>query len=212
MADNTHYYGFRWARSNGKPCPSPEWKTVATGQDDQDDGSNSVDLNIGDPVKLLAAGGVGLAVAGDNVYGIIVAVAPHYDSSLGAMKPGNKLPNQTVWGTVEARRSMVGVVPASAGYWEIDVDDATTATTKAAYVALLGSNCDHAVPGNTSETSADPKLDISTTNTTQDNTWRVVDISSTMANKDFSGANVKLIVAINDSQEAGSPATMTVGL
>lgn len=210
MADNTHYYGFRWARSNGKPCPSPEWKTVATTQDDQDDSANSVDLNIGDPVKLLAAGGVGLAVAGDNVYGIIVAVAPYWDGSV--MKPSNKLPNQTNWGTAEARRSMVGVVPASAGYWEIDVDDATTATTYAAYIALLGSNCDHAVPGNTSETSADPKLDISTTATTQDNTWRLVDISSTMANKDFSGANVKVIVAINDSQEAGWPATQTVGL
>jgi hypothetical protein len=211
MADNTHYYGFRWARSNNKPCPSPEWHTVATGYDGQDDGSNSVDMNIGDPVKIVAGGGVELGVAADaSLYGVIVAVDYHWNGTV--MTQTGKLPNQNSWGTIEARRPRVGVVPFKAGYWEIDCDDATTATTYAAYVALRGSNCNLVCPGNTTDTTLDPYLDISTTATTESLHFRVVAISTTAANQDFSGNYVKLIVEINDSQEASSPATATVGV
>jgi hypothetical protein len=210
MADNTHYYGFRWsvAANGGKACPVPERQHVASGQDDQDDSSNSVDLNVGDPVKRISTGGVTLAQTTDAVYGIIVAVAPYWDGT--RMTPGNKLPNQTTWGTVEERRSYVYVVPVSAGVWEIDCDDKVTATTLAAYRALIGENAEHTTPGNTALTSADPYLDISGHATTATLSWRIVDVSPTLANEDFSGSYVKLLVQINESQQAGFPASGSI--
>lgn len=210
MADNTHYYGFRWARSyNGKECPSPILHTVATGYSaTAGTASTAVSLSPGDPVKLVAGGGVELCAAGNGVYGIVTAVAPYYDGT--KMVPGTKLPAGTAWGTVEERRSYVYVVPARAGYWEIDVDDKTTATTKAAYVALLGSIADHALPA--SGATADPMLDISTFGTTGGGQWRIDAISNTVDNRYFDGLYVKLIVRVNESQEAGSPATALDGI
>lgn len=203
MANNTHLYGFRWhsARNGGKEMPAPMRKHVATSQNDQSDGAAaSVDLNIGDPVKLVSTGGVTLANTTDAVYGIIVGIAPYWNGT--AMTPGKKLPNQTNWGTVESRRSYVYVVPAKAGYWEIDVDEATTFTTEATYRAAIGENVDHTCVG--SGTTADPRIDISGHATTSTLGWRIEDISPSLHNRDFSGTNVKIIVSVNESQEAGS--------
>ena len=214
MADNKTQYGFRWASAwnGGKSCPVPIKMTVASGQDDQDDGSNSVDINIGDPLKALAAGGVGLAVTTDPIDFICVGILPHWDAGQGVMRPNSKLPNQTTWGTVEARRSYVMCVPATAGLWEIDCDDSSTATTFAAYVALIHSNCNHVVAGNTANTSAKPEIDISSTAATETLELRIMGISETAENKDFSGAQVKLIVAVNETNLPGSAATNVVGL
>lgn len=212
MANNVHKYGFRWVKGwNGSNnIPQPIRKTVATGQDDQDDGSNSVDLNIGDPVKLVSTGGVALALTTNSIYGIISGIRPYWDGNV--MRPRNKLPNQTSWGTVEARRSWVDVIPITSGLWEIDADENTSATTFAAYVAFLGENCNHTVPGNTSATSADPYLDISSHATTAALELRLVGISQSAENKDFSGTNVKLYVAANTSELPTQAATTIIGV
>lgn len=212
MADNAARYGFRWnsAWNGGKSCPVPIRMTVATGKDHVDDSGNSVDLNIGDVVKIESTGTVTICEDTGSPYGIIVGVHPYWDGTV--MKPSSKVPNQNAWGTVEARRPWVDVVPVTAGIWEVDVDDATTATTYAAYIALVGENCNHFSAGNTANTSAAPKLDISSHATTAALDWRIVGISQTAENKDFSGANVKLLVAANTSQLPTQAATTVAGV
>jgi hypothetical protein len=217
MADNTHLYGFRWAFGyGGKSMPMPIRKHVATAQDDVDDAAVSCAIYPGDPVKLMSTGGVKIALTTEAVYGIVVGIAPYWDGT--RMVRGNKLPNATTWGTVEERRSYVYVVPATAGFWEIDCDVSAAAyDTKAEYQAFIGENAEHVVPGGTftgvaPTDSCDPYLDISTHNTTEGLGWRIEDISQTEHNQDFSGEYVKLIVSVNDSLEATSAATVVVGV
>src|SRR3990167_5737804 len=112
MADNQHLYGFRYVRSRyGSAFPGLIYKTVATGQDDVDDAAVSVNLRPGDPVKLVSTGGVTLAVTTDAVFGIIHTIGPYWDGA--KMVFGKHLPNQNSWGTVEDRRPMLGIIPAS---------------------------------------------------------------------------------------------------
>lgn len=206
MADNEHLYGFRWstAANGGKSAPNPVRLFYATGQDDQDDGSNSVDINVGDPLKLVSTGGVIVALTTNDVSYVAVGFGPRWNGTV--MEPTTKLNNQTAWGTIEDRRQYVWGVDARAGVWEIDVDDNTTATTYAGYVAFVNENANWVVPGNTGATSADPKLDISSHATTAGLGCRIVGISDTMWNRDFSGANVKLLVRFNEINDAGAPA------
>lgn len=211
MADNQHLYGFRWSvAANGRPMPTPIRCHVASGQDDQDDGSNSVNINAGDPLKMVNTGGVIVALTTNIVYGICVGVHSYYDASTGLMKSGKYYPNQTTWGTVESRRGYVYVVPASWGIWEIDVDDKVTATTKAAYRALINENAEFVVPGNTANASADPYLDISGHAVTATLGVRIVDVSPTMYNRDFSGSYVKLLVRFNEIGEPAAPASGSI--
>ena len=87
-------------------------------------------------------------------------------------------------------------IPAAGNYFEIDCDDAATATTYAAYLALKGELCDHRLKS-LSETDGKvwPRLDIST-HATASGQWKIEQISKSMNNVDFAGANVKLIVSV----------------
>lgn len=209
MTDNVHKYGFRWWTGNKGQMPALEWHTVATGQDHQDDSSTSILIRPGDPLKLVSTGGVNVAKADEKVYGICMAIGPVWDGT--AMVKRRTFPNQNAWGTVEERRPWIGLVPATAGIWEIDVDEATTFTTYAGYIDAIGENCEHVCPGSATVDPAgrvaNPMLDISDNATTAAHGWRIVGISPTKENRDFSGAYVKLLVKVNDSEEAGMPAT-----
>lgn len=205
--DNVQRYGFRWsiAGNGGKSCPNPIMYSVASGQDDKaDDTTTSLDINIGDPVNLVNTGGVIIAQTTEAVFGIVMSISPYWDGTRMAF--GDKLPNQTTWGTVEDRRSWVGVVPASAGTWEIDCDTDAALTTKAHYEAIVGENVTHLCAGAVTLT-AGPILDISTHATTNTLTWRLVGVSRTLENNDFSGDYVKMLVQINLGQEAGFAAS-----
>lgn len=208
MADNRAFYGFRFYKgANGsRNLPSMEAHVVATGYDGNDGGANSVDLNIGDPVSRAADGSVTLCAAGAAIYGVVGGVKPYWDGE--KMKPGKKLPNATVWGTNEARRSEVLVIPARNATFEVDVVGGSN-TTEAAYRAHVGANADHVLTGDTSLETAKPQLAIAgvTTSTAQ---WRVVGVSQSGENRDYSGANVKLLVQANESLQA--PATLTAGV
>lgn len=213
MGDNVHQYGFRWsvAANGGKPCPTPVRHFVASGQNDQNDGAGfSIHLRPGDPVKLVSTGGVTIANTTDAVYGIIVGIGQYYEASTGLMRSGPYWPNQTTWGTIESRRGHLLVVPAKWGLWEVDVDDKVTATTYAAYHAFRGENVTHTCAGVAANLSADPRIDVSTHNTTNTLIWRIHDLSSSSYNRDYSGSNVKLIVRVNVSQEAASVAAANV--
>jgi hypothetical protein len=183
---------------------------VASGQDDQSD-VGSVGIYPGDPVKQVNTGGVIISVSGDPVWGIVVGILPYWDGT--RMVPGNKLPNQTTWGTVEERRSQILVVPATAGVWEIDCDDTAAGyDTKAEYEAFVGENVTHVLPdgsvtGVAPSDSADPYIDISTHATTNTLTWRIEGVSPTAENQDFATTYVKMLVRPNLSQEAGESAS-----
>ena len=212
MGDNAHLYGFRWSVSaNGAPTPYVQRMHVASAQNDTNDGAGfSVNINVGDPVKKVSTGGVMVALTTEIVYGIVVGVGQYYEASSGLMRSGPYYPNQTTWGTVEARRGYVLVAPAAQGVWEIDCDDKVTATTEATYRALIGENSEHVCPGVSAAASADPMLDISLHATTATLGWRIVDISPTKYNRDFSGSYVKVLVRVNESAEAGMPATGSI--
>jgi hypothetical protein len=198
MADNMQEYGFRWStRYNGGPMPTPIECIVATGQNFVVSAAN-YSLRAGDPVKRVNTGGINLAAAGDALYGICVGVLPYFNGS--EMQPTNALPSGVSWGTNLARQSKVLVVPAHLGLWEVDCDDATTATTEAAYQAFIGENCDHAFTPVTATLKVHPRLDIST-HAAADGQWRIFKIAGDVSNKDFSGNYVKVIVGVNETTE-----------
>lgn len=208
MADNLHIYGFRpYKPRSGQGFVAPIALTVATGQDDVDDAAQSVHIRPGDPLKLLSTGGVSVALTTEEVAYICAGILPYWSASDGTMVFGKHYPNQTAWGTIEARRGYVLGWRVDAYTWEIDCDDAVTATTKAAYVALINENCPFVVPGNTATGYADPFADISLHDPADvDDSLRIVGISDSIHNRDFSGNYVKILVDWNMSDVAGWPA------
>lgn len=217
MADNVHKYGFRWNRAaNGRDTPSPIEKTIASAYQATNDGAGfNVGLSIGDPVKLVSDGTVALALTTQPVYGIIVGFKPYWNGS--RLQPTDYLPGATTWGTIRERRSIALVVPVDLGqFWELDCDDAVSATTEAAYEAFEGENATFVCPGdqttNSSRPTADPKIDISTHATTAGLHLRLEKLSQTQENQDFSGANVKFLVRFNVTQNPGQAATTIAGV
>lgn len=207
--DNLHLYGFRpYASRTGSIVP-PVRMSVASGQNDVS-AAGSVNINKGDPLLYVSTGGVIVAPTTTIVSYICAGVAQYWDAGEGVVKIGKHYPNQTTWGTVEARRGYVLCWPVRDYIWEVDVDDKVTATTKAAYEALVHSNVEHTVPGNTTLLSADPYVDISGAASTATLGWRIVGISPTVNNRDFSGSNVKVLVVINESGEGGSAVTGSI--
>ncbi len=206
MADNAVKYGFRWSKAynGGKSCPAPTWHKVATGY--QASPGSSVDLNIGDCVKLASGGNVQLAVGTEGtpgaVWGVIVAVGPSWDGE--KMIPRTFIPGGTAWGTVLERRSMAGVVPINAGAWSIDVTGNTTSfDTETEYLNAVGKNADITnLPTTTAPLRATQRLDISTAATTNTLVFRILTVDTTVENQDFSGNFVKMVVTGNVVQNA----------
>lgn len=210
MADNTHRYGFRWVGSMDGSCyPKPREFLVASAYAAQVSATD-VDLNIGDPVQFnVGAPGTGfieLATAAQNpsiFWGVIVGFS---NVKVGLPLAGRKfsrLPAGTTW-SLETDASKVLVVPFGRNIWEIDVDDKVTATTLTGYRALvnrcanLGYNLDIT---DTSKPKANPMLDISDANDDEGD-FRIVGVSGTALNQDYSGSYVKLLVCVNESGEA----------
>lgn len=212
MAANTAMYGFRPAFGGDTAidieCFVADSATIA------DDAAAACDLSPGDPVKLVSTGTVNLAKTTEKVYGVVKAVLGVYDSANGTYGPMNRVPVATTGGGILDRRTRVLVTLAKGVVFEADVDEATTATTEAAYQAFIGENVEHVCVRAASRGAyaAFPRLDISGHATTAGLGWRIVGISKNQANRDFSGANVKLLVMVNDSQEPASPATNEVGV
>lgn len=213
MADNRPAYGFRLVGLTGGPGhPKPIRKIVASAASfDVTNGLQNAALTMGDVVTLASTGGVTLCAGAEttpaNPYGVIVGVEPYFDASIGqagAMRPSSELPSDIAWGTVLSRQSKLIIQPFLPGLvFEVDVDDATTATTEAAYQAFIGENVSmintgiaDAVPRRVA-----PKIDISSHNTTATLCFTIVGISPTLDNVDFSGANVKLLVTANIAQD-----------
>lgn len=198
--DNRAFYGYRFVKGRSAPHLVPERKKVASAYQ-ASTGVVNVPLRIGDPVSLVSTGTVGLTAVSSGVpYGVIVGIEPYWDGT--KMVFGSSLPGATTPGTtVIDRFSYVMVMPFLGAVFEGDCDDATTFTTFAAYQDAIGENVDISYSGVVS-VGAYPKLDISTNNTTNTLQLRILDVSPTVDNQDFAGANVKLYFTANLTSEA----------
>lgn len=195
--DNRACYGFRPVKTrDGSAMPVTHRGFIATGYSSSQ-AAATVDVRIGDPVRRLNTGYFAHAAAGEDIYGIVAGVVKYYDGTT-LISSSNRVPAGTTY-TLDDRASEILIWPAALHTFEVDVDEAATATTYAAYLALVGENCDHIfVP---TAPIGYPKLDISTHVATTAG-WRIVDISPSVDNQDFSGLNVKLLVTVNETQQA----------
>jgi hypothetical protein len=216
MTTNRAGYGFRFYRSKyGRPLENCIRKLVASNATfSVTGGATAVGLGAGDPVKLVNDGTVMLAngaeTTPDDIWGVVVGVGPYWDGTL--MQQKKVLPSNAVWGTNMSRASYVWVVPIEQAYWEIDADDATTATTEAAYMAFIGENVSMVLTGASGELRAAPKVDISTHATTNSLKLRIFEISTTADNVDYAGLNVKVVVEVNANSTITGWATTSTGV
>lgn len=209
MPANDPRYGFRYATSNSHACPKPVAMLVATGQAFTPGSATAARLQPGDPVRWIAGGTIDHANAGETVWGIMAGVGHDgkvWNTSIGSgvMHPSTFIPSGVAYGTVLERQTIVLVVPALGYEWEIDADHQLA--DLAAWQAVVGQNADHAfdAPG-AGDLHANPQLDtaIAPTGTGQ---WRITRVSPTGLNQDYTDDNVKLIVKVNEGQEAPSTA------
>lgn len=198
--DNIHRVGFRFVGYTTSAHSSPvelEYQ-IADSFSWPDDAAAACTVNVGDPVKLANTGKLAVAEDGDALFGVVSQILPYWDGSV--MKFSDYIPNANVGGSIP-RANRVMVIPVKDAIFEIDCDDASTATTEAAYQAFVGECCDHY---NTRATingryQLDPKLDIST-HGTSGGQWLILGISKTAENRDFAGNYVKLRVTANEYQ------------
>jgi hypothetical protein len=207
---NIRSYGFKWVKSlygGSRLDQVVVPKRVASGYQATDGnvtglGSRNVDLCIGDPVQELDSGYVQLSTIGSATYGVIVGFLPFYDSSQGFMRYGSQLPGNTTYTAGSDQESIVLVCPVPGQVFEIDADDASTAATRAAYIALVGENCDHTWASDATLKRANPVLDISDHKTATAG-WRIHGISPRMdLEGDYTAVGAKLWVTCNEVQNA----------
>lgn len=211
MADNRHLYGFRWhGNLEGGCCPKPIEFTVKTAFDFSTQAGGAVDLNVGDPVVMDTDGTVILATAAvgaaQNLFGVVASINNAKVDANGYSRPASFLPVGTTWAT-EALRSKVGIIPFGRNTWEIDGNQVFAgATTIANYRVLLGGNVNFIYSRdvtNANRPKANPLLNLAATpDATATKDFRLLDISHTADNFDFSGNFVKLVVVVNSSGEA----------
>lgn len=193
--DNPARYGFRPIKGRQSADCSPVWRDVASGYQAAP-GATNVDLNLGDPVIRVSDGTVAIAATTGVIYGIIVGFGFYWNAALGRMEPANNLPGGVAYGSVFDRRSQVLVLPVDGQLFEVDVDDAVTATTRAAYRAFIGENVNTIYAASATTGRANPRVDISAHATTNTFQWQIQDVG-TKDVYDYAGANVKLIVSCN---------------
>jgi len=196
---NPYNYGFQYLGplGGGSPAKAVRCRVVT---------NSPQALNVGDPVALRATGYVDLCIVNEaNLFGIIVGIGPYFDGV--RMTYGNNLPLATTYGAVVDRESTVWVVPAAGNLFSAMCDDAVTAVTRAAYLALIGTNVDHLVaavpPLN------HPRLDISGFTAVASMQWRIMDLSKDVT-VDYAAVNVPLIVSGNEV--ATPPASPLAGI
>lgn len=207
MADNTRVYGFRWVRSEYGQDDMPIQRYRVASAYQPTAGGTNVDIHAGDPLVLMSTGVVQIGVGSEGTQtatqAIAVGFGPQYDGT--AMWPRNKYIGGTTYSTLLERQTFIWGCPVAGQVFEIDCDDNSTFTTEATYYAAIGENADFVLTADTTNASdpkAVPQLDISTHATTNTLQCRIIDISQTRANQDFSGNYVKLYVTFNKVSQA----------
>jgi hypothetical protein len=218
MANNRAKYGFRFYSSqNGSGRAAGfEGGVTSAYQANVGSGNVNVGVSIGDPVAYNAAGNFELAqdVTADRFYGVVVGIRNARVEANGKSRPVSYLPGAVTY-TLEQDRTSLIVLPFGNNIWEVDADDAVTATTLAAYRLLVGLNADMIYTTdvtNTDKPRARPELDISTAAVTAALDFRIVGVSRSAENADFSGTGVKLLVQLNLGSDPALGVVGVVGL
>lgn len=202
MADNRFGYGLRYVKGHFNLDAAIQRVRVASGYSPTvSGGAQNVNIRAGDVVKKVNDGTVAICAAGDQPYGVVQRIHPYYDANLGRMTIGKTLPFNTVYGTNLERQSFLSIIPVQNAIFECVADDKTTATTQTTYTGYIGENVDLINVGDTNALSVNPQIDISTHNTTNTLTWRIVDIAPRV-DIDFTGLYVPLYITANYSQDA----------
>jgi hypothetical protein len=204
MADNPVRYGFRAVKSRyGGRLPVERALVATSASFDVNGGASNVVLGEGDVIVQLSTGTVTLAVGSEGtdsatVLGVVCGIKQYLDTATGTMTArGPGIPSDLAWGTDLAKQSIVYYIPIESAIWAAQCDDNTTFTTEAAYQDAIGENITLVNTGASGTNRAAPKLDISENATTNTHPFKIVGISTTAGNQDFSGANVELYVISN---------------
>lgn len=202
MADNRVSYGFKIHRAlRGHNMPSPVEYTLASGYAGSLN-SVSVDLRKGDVVKRLSTGHIAHCDGTEGTpaipLGVVVGFGPYWNGS--EMFFNNYIPTgQGAYGSNLARQTKVLVVPIEDAIWEADVN-LTSASwdTLAEFQAFRGENVE--IINASTAGFANPRISLTTHDTTATLMFKIEDVSPTEENRDFAGANVKLLVRANLAQ------------
>lgn len=212
MADNRRKYGFRFYSSmTGAGRTAAVEGTIATAYAPLINTNESVGLSIGDPVQKLTDGSYALAgdttTAGAVPFGVIVGFLNVKVDSNQKARPASYYPSGTTYAT-KANETRVAILPFGRDLWEIDHRNGAL-TTEAAYKAISEHNADLVFTrdiSNPDRPRANPQLDLTTTGSATAH-FRIFGVSKTQENQDFSGANVKLLVQLNEGREPMFTAT-----
>lgn len=149
---NPHRYGFRFVRSmGGSDTPQIITLPIASGYQPGtiNGGGTNVNLNIGDPVRLVEDGTVQLTQTAQDVSGQnddsddfcfgIVAGFPRVVVG-GSPRPGSFYTGGTTYtgGIGGDNAPLVSIIPAAGNIFEIDMDAAPTVTTLSGALANVG--------------------------------------------------------------------------
>jgi len=202
MADNKARYGLRWIKSFASDSPRGLSVPIASGQVFAPGSATGADLQKGDPVKLLDPGGATFEDVDltEAIWGVCVGVKQVFDVVRGVLGPAVKVPSGVVYGTNLERQTQIFVIPAENAVWEIDA--AFSLTTRAAWEAIVGQNADLVFTTTAADKNGTPRLAAPTGGGTGAAQMRILGLSPTLENQDLSGANVKLLVEVVETQRA----------
>lgn len=204
MADNPVRYGMRAVKSRyGGMLPVERAWCATSASFDVNGGAANVVLGEGDILLQQSTGAVTLAIGSEGtdsttILGVCCGIKQYLDTATGTMTArGPGIPSDLAWGTDLAKQSQLYYIPIESAIWAIQCDEATTATTEAAYQAFIGENCRFVNTGASGENRARPRLDISTHATTNTFPFKIVGVSTTAGNQDYAGNYVELYVISN---------------
>lgn len=225
---NPHRYGFRFVRSlSGNDTPQILTLPIASGYQPGtvNGGGTNVNLNIGDPVRLVEDGTVQLTQTAQDVsgqdddsddfcYGVVVGF-PRVIVG-GSPRPGSFFTGGTTYsgGIGGDTAPLVSIIPAAGNIFEVDLDAAPSVTTLSGLMALVGGvgTMSYSVlTTGTGQPKANPLLSRSsivfaTANQLQ---LQVVGIGKSAFSCDFTAANIPMQVMWNTLQMAIPSAEVT---
>ena len=221
---NPHRYGFRFVRSiSGNDTPQIFTYPIATAYAPTTivGAGTSVNLNIGDPVKLLEDGTLGLVQAGQDVSGAnadsddyalgIIAGFPRVIVA-GSPRPGSFYTSGTAYtgGISSDNAPLVAVIPVEGNIFEIDAAAAPSPATLAgamAYVGMTATMTYSVLTAGMGQPKANPLLDLSTAAAGGANQLQlqIVGLGKAAYTQDFTAANVTFQVMWGAKQLQAAP-------
>lgn len=221
---NTHRYGIRYVRSiSGSETPQIFTFPIATAYAPVTiiGAGTSVNLNIGDPVRLFEDGSLGLVQAGQDVsganadsddyaFGVIVGFPRVLVG--GAPRPGSFYTTGTTYtgGISSDNAPLVSVIPVEGNIFEIDSAAAPSPATLAGAMALVGMTATmtySVLTAGMGQPRANPLIDLSTAAAGGANQLQlqIVGLGKAAYTQDFTSANVTFQVMWGAKQLQAAP-------